>query len=226
MEPKKNPNADVHSKRGIIFNISLVLSLLIVITAFKWSVPIRNQYQPKELKEESEIFYKVAITSHDAKPVKAKRATQSKPSSPNFVAAKNPPTEEFKGLELDEPTDDSITVVAPDVAREVVPDVHDIVEKMPEPEGGLEGFYRTLKNNLKYPVKARRMITEGRVFVQFVIDEKGNLTDFKVLKGIGNGCDEEAVRVLALTKWKAGKQRGVAVKVRMVQPIYFSLEQR
>jgi protein TonB len=65
---------------------------------------------------------------------------------------------------------------------------------------------------------------EGKVYVQFVVDKDGTLTDIKALKGIGAGCDEEAVRVIGGSpKWKPGKQRGRPVKVRMVLPIIFKL---
>jgi protein TonB len=68
------------------------------------------------------------------------------------------------------------------------------------------------------------MGVEGKVFVQFVVDKDGTLTDIKAVKGIGAGCDEEAVRVLkAAPKWKPGKQRGRPVKVRMILPITFKL---
>jgi len=65
---------------------------------------------------------------------------------------------------------------------------------------------------------------EGKVFVQFVVDKKGNITEVMAVKGIGAGCDEEAIRVIRTSpKWKAGKQRGKAVKVRMILPITFKL---
>ena len=68
------------------------------------------------------------------------------------------------------------------------------------------------------------MNIEGKVYVQFVVDKDGTLTDVKALKGIGAGCDEEAVRVIQeAPKWKPGKQRGRPVKVRMVLPIIFKL---
>ena len=77
---------------------------------------------------------------------------------------------------------------------------------------------------MKYPNQARRMGIEGRVFVQFVVDKDGQLTEIKAVKGIGAGCDEEAVRVLkSAPKWKPGKQRGRPVKVRMILPITFKL---
>lgn len=77
---------------------------------------------------------------------------------------------------------------------------------------------------MKYQNQARRMGIEGRVFVQFVVDKDGQLTEIKAVKGIGAGCDEEAVRVLkSAPKWKPGKQRGRPVKVRMILPITFKL---
>jgi len=77
---------------------------------------------------------------------------------------------------------------------------------------------------MRYPVQARRMGIEGRVFVQFVVQKDGSLQEIQVIKGIGAGCDEEAVRVIKKSKnWKPGKQRGRAVKVRMIIPIVFRL---
>jgi protein TonB len=68
------------------------------------------------------------------------------------------------------------------------------------------------------------MNVEGKVFVQFVIDKDGSPSDITVLKGIGSGCDEEAVRVIKnMPKWTPGKQRGRPVKVRMSLPIVFKL---
>ena len=77
---------------------------------------------------------------------------------------------------------------------------------------------------MEYPSQARRMGIEGRVFVQFVVDKQGNVTEVQSVKGIGAGCDEEAERVLRESpKFKPGKQRGRPVKVRMVLPIIFKL---
>jgi len=85
-------------------------------------------------------------------------------------------------------------------------------------------FYEYVSKNLKYPSQARRMGVEGKVFVQFVVDKDGSISQVQSIKGIGAGCDEEAVRVLQnAPKWKPGKQRGRPVRVRMVLPITFKL---
>jgi len=87
----------------------------------------------------------------------------------------------------------------------------------------MESFYRFIGKTLKYPKRAQYTGTQGKVFIEFVIDKNGHVTNMKVIKGIGSGCDEEAMRVLALTKWQPGRQRGKPVKVRMTMPLNFVL---
>ncbi len=100
-----------------------------------------------------------------------------------------------------------------------------LVEDMPEPPGGMKAFYEYIGQNLKYPREAHRVSVQGRVFLQFIVDTDGSLTDIKVLKGIGAGCDEEAVKILQNypEKWKPGKRGDVAVKTRLSLPIVFKL---
>lgn len=99
-----------------------------------------------------------------------------------------------------------------------------VVEKQPEFPGGLKAFYKYIGKKLKYPKQARRMGVQGTVYIQFVVDKDGSLSEIKVLKGIGAGCNEEALRVLKNSpKWEAGRQRGRAVRVKMSIPIKFLL---
>jgi protein TonB len=109
--------------------------------------------------------------------------------------------------------------------KEEAETIFQIVEETPSPQGGLQAFYRYLGKNLKYPAQARRMGVEGRVFLSFVVEKDGSLTDIQVMKGIGAGCDEESIRVMSnAPKWNPGKQRGVPVRVRYSFPIIFKLE--
>jgi len=111
-----------------------------------------------------------------------------------------------------------------DVPEEKPDEIFSIVEEQPSPQGGMTAFYEFVGNNMKYPSKAERLNIEGRVFVQFVVEKDGSLTDIQVVRGIGAGCDEEAVRVLSIApKWNPGKQRGRPVRVRMILPIVFKL---
>jgi TonB family protein len=98
-------------------------------------------------------------------------------------------------------------------------------EQNAEYKGGIPRFGAFLSRNLTYPSAAQKANIEGQVYVQFVVCTDGTLCDYKVLRGVGFGCDEEAVRVIKLSsgKWEAGKQRGRAVRSRFTIPINFSL---
>ncbi len=98
------------------------------------------------------------------------------------------------------------------------------VEVLPSFPGGLEAFGKFLGQNLRYPDVAKKVNIQGRVFCQFVVEKDGSLTNINVVRGIGGGCDEEAVRVLAISpKWMPGKQNGEVVRVSYTIPIFFSL---
>lgn len=99
-----------------------------------------------------------------------------------------------------------------------------VVEQSAEYPGGLEAMAKFLQKNMKYPAIARRMGIEGSVFVSFVIDKEGVISDIQVIKGISAECDKEAARVIKLMPpWKPGKQNGKAVKCRFVLPVKFKL---
>jgi protein TonB len=93
------------------------------------------------------------------------------------------------------------------------------VEEMPEPVAGIDAIRR----NVRYPDMARNAGVEGMVVVQFVVDDEGAVRDAIVLKGIGAGCDEEALRVIRQTRFLPGRQRGKIVNVKMSIPIRFRL---
>jgi TonB family protein len=100
-----------------------------------------------------------------------------------------------------------------------------IVEESATPRSGdMTEFYKYISKNMKYPKKARKLGIEGQIFVEFVVDKSGNLTNIKAIKGIGGGCDAEAVRVISnASSWKPGRQHGKAVKQKIVLPITFKL---
>ncbi|MBS4072756.1 MAG: energy transducer TonB [Algoriphagus sp.] len=126
---------------------------------------------------------------------------------------------------------------APDVPKEEVQKVNplliiedadeifDIVEQQPSPEGGMSGWNTYLARNLRYPLVARQRGVEGTVILVFEIHTDGSIHNVEVLRGIGGGADEEAVRVVSnAPRWEPGRQRGRAVKTRMRLPIRFKLE--
>jgi protein TonB len=98
---------------------------------------------------------------------------------------------------------------------------------MPEFPGGEQAMFDFVANNVVYPQEARDKEIEGRVFVRFIIEKDGSVSDVKVAKGIGGGCDEEAVRVVkAMPKWKPGKQDGKPVRVNFTMPFFFKLQEK
>ncbi|KXK23017.1 MAG: TonB family protein [Bacteroidetes bacterium OLB12] len=103
--------------------------------------------------------------------------------------------------------------------------VHTVVEQSAEPKGGMTEFYKYIATTLKYPAEARKKGVEGRVFIEFVINEDGSISNARPLKGIGAGCDEEALRVVANSPaWTPAMQDGKIVKQRIVLPIVFRLD--
>jgi len=223
MEPKKNPKADLDRKTGMFFNIGLAISLAIVLTAFEWrSYDDGNLVDLGQLDDDFEDIMEIPPTEQPPPP-------PPKIQLPQIIEI--PDEEEIEeeievdlDVEITEETviEDIVFEEAPE--EEVADEIFDIVEDQPTPPGGMSAFYKFVGKSMKYPNQARRMGIEGRVFVQFVVDKDGTLTEIKAVKGIGAGCDEEAVRVLkSAPKWKPGKQRGRPVKVRMILPITFKL---
>ena len=102
--------------------------------------------------------------------------------------------------------------------------IYQIVEEMPEFPGDVEALMDFVGKNVKYPEQAKEKEISGRVFIGFVIEKDGSVNEVKVLRGIGGGCDEEAVRVVkSMPKWKPGKQKGEPVRVSYMLPINFKL---
>jgi len=103
--------------------------------------------------------------------------------------------------------------------------VYNYVEQMPEPPGGMGALLQYIGKNIKYPAMALRNQVEGKVFVNFVVGPDGTISGVKIQKGIGAGCDEEAMRVIkGLPKWTPGKQNGRAVSVSFTVPVTFAIK--
>jgi len=100
------------------------------------------------------------------------------------------------------------------------------VEQNPEFPNGEAALFKYLSSNIKYPTIARENGIEGTVFLGFVIERDGSITDVKIKRAVGGGCSEEAMRVVQLMpKWKPGKQQGKAVRVAFTIPVKFKLDQ-
>ena len=126
-----------------------------------------------------------------------------------------PPEEEIKIEEVKEQV----------IQQEAPKEIFTVVEEQPGYPGGDEARIKFLQDNIKYPEEAKELGVQGKVFVTFVVEVDGSITDVRVLRGIGAGCDEEAVRVVkSMPRWVPGKQRGQPVRVQFNLPIKFTLQ--
>ncbi len=223
MIEKKSEKADLTRKAGFYMSIGLVVSLILVITAFEWR--FYDDGALADLGQVTDDFEEMLDIPQTEQPPPPPPVIQQ----PEIIEV--PDEEEIEeeievNLDVEITEDDAIEeiVFEEPVEEEVADQIFTIVEKQPVYPGGMTAFYQFVQKKLKYPSQARRMGIEGKVFVEFVVDKKGNITDVRAVKGIGAGCDQEAVRVIKNSpKWQAGKQRGKAVKVRMILPITFKL---
>ncbi|MEM9338840.1 MAG: energy transducer TonB [Bacteroidota bacterium] len=207
----------------MFLNIGLCGSLLLTIAAFEWrSYDDSGLLDLGSVEDDFEDIIEIPPTEQPPPP-------PPKIKLPEIIEV--PDEEEIEEeieVELDvEVTEETVVeeiVFEEAPEEEEVDEIFTIVEEPAGFPGGIKAFYQYLSKSIKYPRQATRMGIEGRVFVQFVVEKDGSLTDIRVVKGIGAGCDEEAIRVLKSSpKWKPGKQRGRAVKQKIVQPISFKL---
>ena len=100
--------------------------------------------------------------------------------------------------------------------------VYSIVSEQPSFPGGMQEMMKFISENRKYPAEAKAKEIHGKVIVAFVVERDGSLSDVKIRRGIGYGCDEEAIRLIkSMPKWTPGKQNGKAVRVSFMLPVTF-----
>jgi len=159
--------------------------------------------------------------------VKPDVEVKEKPPTIEELKVADPGQKNLKGdknadVTIDEPAGNSDAKVTEEDPNKIFTSV----EQVPEFPGGLDGFGRYLQKSIRYPAVARENGTQGRVIVSFVCERDGSLTDIHVARGIGDGCDEEAVRVIrASPRWKPGIQNGRPVRVAYSVPISFTLSE-
>lgn len=223
MEVKKSEKADLARKSGLFLNIGLVISIGLVLLAFEWKS--RNDNNLMELAAVNDDFEEMT----EIPPTEQPPPPPPKIQQPEIIEV--PDEEEIEeeiqvdlDIEITEETTIEEAIFDEPEEEEVADEVFTIVEQQPGFPGGMGAFYQFVQKKMKYPSQARRMGIEGKVFVQFVVGKDGSINEVKVIRGIGAGCDEEAIRVIENSpKWAPGKQRGKPVKVRMVLPITFKL---
>lgn len=225
MEAKKTKKADLEPKRAVFIQIGLIISLAAALVAFEWKTYDVRQIDTTARTAEKVEEDLVEITQ------------QNKPPPPPAA----PPTTTLINIVQDDvEVDDDFMIdaeatqlteipkyVPPAVVEEedvAEAEIFTVVESPPTFPGGDEARIRYLTDNIKYPQMARESSIQGTVYVTFVVERTGSVTDVRVLRGIGGGCDEEAIRVIkGMPKWTPGKQRGKPVRVQFTMPIKFTL---
>jgi protein TonB len=225
MEAKKTPKADLTKKSGMFLNLGLAVAVGITLAAFEYKSDDGGDL--KDLGQVSDNFEEILdipITEQPPPPPPPPIEQPVIKEIPDEVKIEDKIEVNFD-VDVKETTVIKEVVIADvPVVVEKVDEIFDVVETQPSPPGGMSAWNKYLSDNLKYPTQARRMGVEGSVIVVFVVNTDGSIQDVEVLRGIGGGCDEEAVRVVkGAPKWEPGKQRGRPVRTRMRLPIRFKL---
>ena len=224
MEEKKSPKANLENKKLMFIQIGLIISL-----AVAWAVFEIKSYDKMEFADvgrtvevvEEEM---VEITKQEQKPQPVevpKQTTQIQVVEDDV---------EVEDIEINADVDQNEVIeeyVAPEIEEEEIQEaeIFTIVEEMPEFPGGTQKLADYLAKNIKYPQMARESGIQGRVFISFVVEPDGSVSNVNVMRSLGGGCDEEAVRVVkSMPKWKPGKQRGKPVRVSYILPVNFKLQ--
>ena len=227
MEIKKAPKADLEEKKSLFFEIGLVLALAVLLFAFEWKSSTGEvstfQTVPEEQVEEEIIPITQQMLKPPPPPPPAPKLT-------DLMEITDDASSIDEDLEILDAEDDSENkpVENPSDFGEYGDeetgddDIFQIVEDVPTfPLGDVSKW---IAKNVKYPQIAAENGVQGKVFMNFVIEKDGSITDVKVLRGVDAALDKEAIRVIkSMPKWKPGKQRGNPVRVSFNLPIVFQL---
>jgi protein TonB len=216
MKPKKNPDISIENKKGLFFQIGLITTLVIVLGAFEWKSYEKVDYNLGQLNLDDLEEEIIPITKQEIKP------PPPPPPPPEVIEIVEDEVEIEEELEIEDTESDE------DIAIEIEEESDDeffmVVENMPEFPGGDLGLMKYIQRNVKYPPIAKEYNITGKVYVSFIVDKSGSVTNVKIVRGVDKTLDAEALRVVkSLPKYKPGKQRGKAVRVMFTIPINFTL---
>jgi len=224
---KKTESANLENKRTIFLETGMIIALVIVFYAFNW-----KSYDKVDFGD----YHRYSdMTPDDIVQVTVQKPPEPQMKKPNVIHTINivdfePETEEdlVFNAEIDPMDTMPVYVSKPALATEdniAEEEIFNVVESMPAFPGGEAAMRAFLGKHLKYPEMAKQVGISGKVYVTFVVEKDGSITDVSLLRGIGGGCDEEAIRVVSMMpKWKPGLQRTHAVRVQFVLDIKFTLQ--
>ncbi len=226
METKKNPEKDLTKQRGLFLSIGFIISISLMLSAFEWT----SQQKPVNAEEVKHSNYEEQMEEMLVEKIEQPKPVLVQPEiieiedelqedTNNEISFNSEENNNTQSAKIEIPKG---TKLEEEIVKE--PDFVWVAPVMPEPQGGFAGFYKFLQKELRYPDQARRMGIEGKVYIEFIVEKDGSLSNMKVIKSVGGGCDEEALRVLKKSpKWTPGNNAGRGVRVRMSLPVNFKL---
>ena len=216
MEAKKNLKANLDRKRGLFLQIGLVIALLLVLVVFEYKSYEKSSYNLGQLNLDDLEEEIIPITKQEVKP------PPPPPPPPEVIEIVEDEVEIENEIEIEDTESDEDEVI--EIEEDDDEEFFMVVENMPEFPGGDLGLMKYIQKNVKYPPIAKEYNITGKVYVSFIVDKSGNVTNVKIVRGVDKNLDAEAVRVVkSLPKYKPGKQRGKAVRVMFTIPINFTL---
>ena len=217
MKAKKNPKISIERKRGLFFQIGLVITLLVVLVAFEWKSYEKTDYSLGQLQMDDLEDEMIPITRQEEKP------PPPPPPPPEIIEIVEDEVEIENELEVEDTDTDENEFIEQE-EEEDSDEVFMVVEQMPVFPGGDLGLMKFIQKTTKYPPIAKENDITGKVFVSYVVNKKGKVTNVKVVRSVDRYLDAEAVRVVKLLPYTtAGKQRGKPVNVQYTIPINFTL---
>ena len=217
MKAKKNPEISIEYKKGMIFQIGLAVTLLLVLVAFEWKSYERTDYSLGQLAMDDLEDEMIPITRQEEKP------PPPPPPPPEIIEIVEDEVEIENELEVEDTDTDEDDFVEQE-EEDDSDEVFMVVEQMPDFPGGDLGLMKFIQKTVKYPPIAKENDITGKVYVTYVVNKKGKVTSVKVVRGVDKYLDAEAVRVVKLLPYTtAGKQRGKPVNVQYTIPINFTL---
>ena len=231
MEIKKSPKADLERGKGLSLLLGLVVGLSVMFVGFEWST--RDVMVVQESEQVADVIAEeeVEITRPENTP-----PPPPPPPAPVVTEVLNVVEDDVEIEQQDiltsEDTQEAAqtAVYTPPAAveeeeEEAAQQIFTVVEEMPEFPGGNAELLKYLAKSIKYPVIAQENGIQGRVICAFVVNRDGGIVDAEVLRGVDPSLDKEALRVImAMPKWKPGKQRGKPVRVKYTVPVTFRLQ--
>ena len=216
MELKKNPEVSLENKKSLFFQIGLIVTLVIVFVAFEWKSYDKVNYDLGQLNLDDLEEEIIPITKQEIKP------PPPPPPPPEVIEIVEDEVEIEEELEIEDTESDEDEMI--EIEEESDDEFFMVVENMPEFPGGDLGLMKYIQKNVKYPPIAKEYNITGKVYVSFIVDKSGSVTNVKIVRGVDKNLDAEALRVVkSLPKYKPGKQRGKPVRVMFTIPINFTL---